>query len=79
MKQLYKLISTIAAAAALVGFLALTEYKNGSPLFLAQNDNRNSTDDFVKYSSKYKKNYKNQTEFKKRKNAFEANWKIIKA
>jgi hypothetical protein len=66
MKQLYKLILTIAAAAAVVGFLALTEYKNDSPLFLAQNDKRNSTDDFVKYSSKYQKDYKNQTEFKKR-------------
>jgi hypothetical protein len=66
MKQLYKLILTIAAAAAVVGFLALAEYKNDSPLFLAQNDKRNSTDDFVKYSSKYQKDYKNQTEFKKR-------------
>jgi hypothetical protein len=66
MKQVYKLISTFALAAAVVGFLALTEYKQGSPLFLAEADKNNSTDDFVKYASKYRKDYKNQAEFKKR-------------
>ncbi len=73
MKPVYKLISTIAVAAAVVGFLGLTEYKQGSSLFLAQNDNNNSTDDFVKYASKYRKDYRNQTEFKKRRSAFESN------
>ncbi len=73
MKPVYKLISTIAVAAATVGFLALTEYKQDSSLFLAQNDSNNSTGDFVKYASKYRKDYKNQTEFKKRQSAFENN------
>jgi len=73
MKPVYKLISTIAVAAAVVGFLALTEYKQDSSLFLAQNDSNNSTGDFVKYASKYRKDYKNQTEFKKRQSAFENN------
>jgi hypothetical protein len=73
MKPVYKLISTIAVAAAMVGFLALTEYKQDSSLFLAQNDSNNSTADFVKYASKYRKDYKNQTEFKKRQSAFENN------
>jgi hypothetical protein len=35
MKPVYKLISTIAVAVAVVGFLALTEYKQDSSLFLA--------------------------------------------
>ena len=60
MKQIYKIISTFAIAGAVVGFLAVTEFKQGgSPMFLVQGDNSNSSDDFVKYASKFKKDYKN--------------------
>lgn len=70
MKQVYKLISTLAIAGAVVTFLGLAEYKQSSPMFLAQDNKGNSTDDFVKYVSKHQKNYKNQTEFKKRQSIF---------
>lgn len=53
MKQVYKLLSTFAIAGAVVAFLGLAEYKQGSPMFLSQDNEANSTDDFVKYASKY--------------------------